>query len=156
MMENDFEVIKEESTLKVVLGKELAAENSPKVIDAISRYYGQGIKKVVFDATGLTFLSSAGVRVLFFVGQRFGTPAPEITMVNCAKEIYKVLNLVGVNSFVKFKENEQMKKDYRRRALKDVGKDDFNQLVTERKEALDHYESNNDVVCYSMKIGKDD
>ena len=91
-MENDFIVSIKGTTLTIELGKELTTANSPALTQELSKYRGQDINKVVFDA-------------IFFVNQRIGHN-PEIVFVNCAKEIYESLEFVGLTKTITFEENK--------------------------------------------------
>lgn len=153
-MENDFIVTKEGTTLTIVLGKELTTANAPALTNELSKYYGQGIEKVLFDATGLIFLTSSGIRTIFFAYQKLGS-TPEIVFANCAKEITSVLDHVGLTSVIKFEESMELRKQYRRR-MSELDSDEIEQHAKERKEALENYEAHNDVVCYSMRLGQED
>ena len=44
--------------LTIVLGKELAVDNAPTLLEELISYKSQVVEKVVFDATRLTYLSS--------------------------------------------------------------------------------------------------
>lgn len=154
-MEKDFEVVKEGTTLNVILGKELSMGNSAVLTEELAKYYGQGIQKVVFDATGLFFLASSGIRAVIYANQRLGGKT-DIVFVNCAKEINDVLALVGLTSFIKFEESQEKRVQYRRRSLSNLDSKEIEQHVSERDQVLDNYAANNDVVCYSMRIGQDD
>ena len=57
--------------------------------------------------------------------------------VNCAKEIYHTLKLIGLASSIKFMNIESKK-------------------VIRKQDSLDEFTANNDVVCYSMRLGQDD
>ena len=105
-MDKDFKVVKNGTTLDIVLGSELSTANAPALAKELSSYCGQDIEKVVFDATGLTYLSSAGIRTFFFVYHELGSHI-EIVVVNCVKEIYNILEYVGLNSIVKFEHREK-------------------------------------------------
>ena len=104
--------------------------------EQLSKYVGQNIEKVVFDASELLALASSGLRVVYYAKQRLGNK-PEIVFVNCAKEIYNTLKMIGLASSIKFLKVE-------------------NKKVVRRQESLDEFTANNDVVCYSMKLGQDD
>ena len=56
MTEKDFEVVRDGTTLNVLLSKELSYANATTLTDEMLKYSGQGIEKVVFDATVLMFL----------------------------------------------------------------------------------------------------
>ena len=100
-MEKNFEVKNEGSVLTVTLGNELAVANAPALMEELTPYKDQGIKKVVFDATNLTHLSSSGVRIIIYCKQKLSV-SPEIVFVNCKKEILDVLDIVGLCPFITF------------------------------------------------------
>lgn len=154
-MESDFRVIRNEQTLNVLLGKDLSIGNSTAMLEELTKYVGQGIQKIVFDATGLTFLSSSGIRCLLFAYQDLSTQ-PEIIFVNCASEVYEVLDSVGLTAFIRFEQSAEMKELYRKRVLSDLSFGEAEQLYNERKKSLEQFAANNDVVCYSMKLGEED
>lgn len=154
-MESDFRVIRNEQTLNVLLGKDLSIGNSTAMLEELTKYVGQGIQKIVFDATGLTFLSSSGIRCLLFAYQDLSNQ-PEIIFVNCASEVYEVLNSVGLTAFIRFEQSAEMKELYRKRVLSDLSFGEAEQLYNERKKSLEQFAANNDVVCYSMKLGEED
>ena len=136
-MDNDFKVTKKGTALVIELGRSLNTANAPALQDELATYVGQeDIEKVVFDASELLTLSSSGLRVLYFSKQRLGNK-PEIVFVNCAKEIYNTLKMIGLASSIKF--------------LKVEGK-----KVVRKQEELEEFQANNDVVCYSMKLGQED
>ena len=102
-MEKDFEVTKEDTVLNVVLGKGLAAANAPALMEELTMYKDLGVKKIVFDATKLTFLASSGIRVVIFCKQKLGG-SPEIVFVNCPRDIYDIFDMTGIRSFITFQE----------------------------------------------------
>ena len=151
MMEKDYKLWLDGTTLFIMLGKELSTTNGSQLTDELSKYRGKGIEKVVFDATALIFLTSSGLRVVFYAYQNLGGQ-PEIVFVNCVQQIYDVLDHVGIASFIKFEENEEFKKRYRKNNFSNLSKEDFEQAISEREKALERFSANNDVVCYSMKL----
>ena len=154
-MEKDFKVVKNGTTLDIVLGSELSTANAPALTKELSGYCGQDIEKVVFDATGLIYLSSAGIRTFFFVYNELGSHI-EIVVVNCVKEIYNILEYVGLNSIVKFEESIEKKNQYRIDQLGDMGLSEIEERAQQRKKDLEDFSANNDVVCYNMKLGQED
>ena len=135
-MDNDFKVNKKGTALVIELGRSLNTANAPTLQDELATYVGQDIEKVVFDASELLTLSSSGLRVVYFSKQRLGNK-PEIVFVNCAKEIYNTLKMIGLASSIKFLKVESKR-------------------VVRKQEELDEFSANNDVVCYSMKLGQED
>ena len=155
MVRIDIKVTKVGSTLEVLLGRELSTSNAPALMEELAKYQGQGIEKIVFNATALSLLTSKGITTVIYAHRRLGSN-PEIVFLNCAKEIYDVLDHVGLTRSIKFEENLDKKLEFRRDYLSDLDKEETDRITNERKEALDHYEAHNDVVCYSMKIGQED
>ena len=135
-MTREFKVSQNGTTLLITLSRNLNTTNAPALQEELAKFVGEDIEKVVFDASELLALSSSGLRVVYFAKQRLGNK-PEIVFVNCAKEIYHTLKLIGLASAIKFMKVE-------------------NKKVVRNQEALEEYAANNDVVCYSMKMGQDD
>ena len=147
-MDENFKSHLEGTTLTVILGGELAKANAPAMQQLLSSYQGQDIRKIVFDATDLLYLSSAGVRVIMFARKRFAAN-PEVEMLNCAKEIYDTLYLVGLTESVSFVEDE-------RRQAKEPENEFQQKLAEMRQKDLEDFAAHNDVVAQQMKLGGSD
>lgn len=132
---DEFKITLNGTALLIELGRSLNTANAPTLQEQLSKYVGQNIEKVVFDASELLALASSGLRVVYYAKQRLGNK-PEIVFVNCAKEIYHTLKLIGLASSIKFMNIESKK-------------------VIRKQDSLDEFTANNDVVCYSMKMGQD-
>lgn len=104
-MENDYVVNKDGSVLTVVLGENLSVVNAPALTAEIDLYKGQDVKKVVFDATNLTYISSSGIRVILYC-KKFLGDSPEIVFVNCNKDIMDVFDFVGIIPYITFLTNQ--------------------------------------------------
>jgi len=100
-MENQFEVKQDGAILTIVLGEELATGNAPALMEELNKFKNQGVEKIVFDATNLTYIASSGIRVIIFAKQKLGGN-PEIEFVNCAKDIYDVFEMTGIQSYITF------------------------------------------------------
>ena len=100
-MENQFDVKQEGAILTIVLGNELATANAPALMDELNNYRDKGIEKVVFDATNLTYIASSGIRTIIFAKQKLGSN-PAIEFVNCAKDIYDVFEMTGIQDYISF------------------------------------------------------
>ena len=150
-MEEDFTINLDGTTLTVILGGELAIGNAPAMQQLLSSYRGQDIRKVVFDATELVFISSAGIRCIIFARRELGKK-PEIVFENCAKEIYEVFDMVGLTRFISFVNDNRIKE----REDNAKAGDELNQKLAHiRQKELDYFATTNDVVCYQMKLGED-
>jgi anti-anti-sigma factor len=137
-MENKekLEVALKGKTLTITLGRKLLADNAPALTEELTKYVGQDIHEVVFDASKLNIISSAGLRVVFFVSQKIGNK-PNIVFLNCAPEIHTVLKHVGLAQFIEFKQLVTIRKEF-------------------KKDVLEEFAANNDIVCYQMKMGETD
>ena len=107
MRDGYFEVKREGTSLIIKVVKDLTVNNAPALLDEISKYVGQGIEKIMFDATGLFYITSEGIRVLFYAYQKLGRDI-DITFVNCPEEIKSVLDHVGLTSVVNFIESDEV------------------------------------------------
>ena len=98
----DYEVTRDGTVLTIVLGEELAVDNAPMLLEELTAHRNQGVERVVFDATRLTYLSSSGVRVIFYCKKNL-SDNPEIVFVNCSNDVLDVLDLVGIRPYITFK-----------------------------------------------------
>jgi anti-anti-sigma factor len=135
-MMKEFKISQNGTTLLITLSRNLNTTNAPALQEELTKFVGEDIEKVVFDASELLALSSSGLRVVYFAKQRLGNK-PEIVFVNCAKEIYNTLKMIGLASTIKFLKVE-------------------NKKVVRSQESLEEFAATNDVVCYSMKMGQED
>ena len=87
--------------MTIVLGEELATGNAPILMEELNKYRNQGIEKVVFDATALKYIASSGIRTIIFAKQKLGSN-PAIEFVNCAKDIYDVFEMTGIQDYITF------------------------------------------------------
>ena len=141
---------KEDTTLNVKLDYELSTANASSLQEQLGKYCGQDIRKVVFDATELVYISSSGIRVLLFAQNKFGNN-PEIVFLNCAKEIFETLELTGITNFFTFINDERKNGSAGSEATDDIWQQ---KVADNRQKMLDHFSANNDVVMYQMKLGE--
>ena len=144
-MKEDFKLNLEGTTLTVIMSYALASKNASAFQEKLNTFSGQDIRKIVFDATELVYISSAGIRDIIYARQRLGEN-PEIVFLNCAQEIQETFNMVGLTNFVHFTEDER-KADYN-----SITNEWQKDLVESKKRMLDYFAGNNDVVCYHMKL----
>ena len=150
-MEENFNINLDGTTLTVILGVELTKENAPAMLQLLGSYRGQDIRKVVFDATDLVFISSAGIRCFIYARRELGRK-PEIVIENCAKEIYEVFEMTGLTRFISFVKDNRTKD---REDKAEAGDKLSQKLANIRQKELDNFATNSDVVCYHMKLGEE-
>lgn len=63
---NDYKVTLNGKTLIIELGRALNTANAPAFQEELTKYVGQDIEKVYFDASELLTLSSSGLRVVYY------------------------------------------------------------------------------------------
>lgn len=153
IMGEEFTIRQEGTTLYITLDYELSATNAPVLQEMLKEYEGQDFSKVVFDATELVYISSAGVRVVIFARQKLGEK-PEIVFLNGAKEIFDTLDIAGVTNFVSFVEDERMTAQTVASNAEDV--EMLKKLNEAKQQQLDYFAANNDVVKYQMKLGTEE
>lgn len=100
-MNNNFSVNKEGNTLTITLGEQLTTSNAPTLMEELYKYKDQGIEKVVFDATKLTYIASSGIRTIIFAKQKLGGN-PAIEFVNCATDVRNVFEMTGLQNYISF------------------------------------------------------
>ena len=100
-MDNQFEIKQEGKTLTIVLGGQLTTGNAPALMEELNKHKDQGIEKVVFDATQLTYIASRGIRTIIFAKQKLGGN-PVIEFVNCAADIRSVFEMTGLQNYISF------------------------------------------------------
>lgn len=86
-----------DGALTICLGERIDTNNAPSVEDDISALVDElSPACVVLDATSLTYLSSAGLRIVMRLLKRCG----EVRMVNVTPEVYEVLSMTGVSEIM--------------------------------------------------------
>ena len=150
-MEEKIESHLEGTVLTIILGVELNKVNAPAMLQLLGSYRGQDIRKVVFDATELVFISSAGIRCIIYARRELGQK-PEIVFENCAKEIYEVFEMTGLTRFISFVKDNRTKD---REDKAEAGDKLSQKLANIRQKELDNFATNSDVVCYQMKLGEE-
>ena len=154
MRDGYFEVKREGTSLIIKVVKDLTVNNAPALLDEISKYVGQGIEKIMFDATGLFYITSEGIRVLFYAYQKLGRDI-DITFVNCPEEIKSVLDHVGRTSVVNFIESDEVETNFRL-SMEDVDEKVLQERINKRRQTLDNFAAHNDVVSQNMKLGQEE
>ena len=107
-MEDNYNINLDGTTLTIILRGRLAVENAPALQQSLSNYQGRDIRKVVFDATELEFITSAGVRCIIFAKRELGQK-PEIVFENCTKQIHEVFEMTGLSRFISCVEDNRLK-----------------------------------------------
>ena len=145
-MKKDFSITKKGTTLEITLGKELSMASAELLEKELSAYFGQDIRKLVFNAAQLLYISSSGIRTIVYTKKKLisqssksALPGGEkgLVFMNCAKAIKDTLDLVGFSAFITYVNVVTSK-------------------TSRQQSALENFSANNDVVCLNMKMGKEE
>ncbi|MCB9497584.1 MAG: STAS domain-containing protein [Fibrobacteria bacterium] len=100
---SDFIATFENGVVKIILEGKLDALAAPKLADHLKTLVGQGVSKVVFFAEKLTFISSAGLRVIVFAKQKMGADV-SVFLIKPPQEVVDVVNMTGFEGFLQIQE----------------------------------------------------
>lgn len=95
----NFDIKKSGTELDVTLAGRLDGVVAPSLHEEMSKYYGQKITGITFNAKDLEYISSAGLRVIVFVKQKLGDGV-QLCMKDASEEIKSVMELTGFSDFV--------------------------------------------------------
>ena len=143
------------STLTVVLSRERPQNYFILLSEELVSYKGQGIKKIIFDATELMYLKGEGVSHVVSACREMGS-RPEVVFVNCPQEIQDMLGRVGLGTIIKFETNQELIDSVREKKYHNLKEDAIQRLDEHRHQVLEEFAAKNDVVCYTMKLGQEE
>ena len=95
----EFDVKQNGTEVDVKLKGHLDATVAPSLHGEIAKLQGQGITNVLFDASELDYIASAGLRVIIFSKQKLGTDTT-VQMKGVNDEVKKVLEMTGCQNFI--------------------------------------------------------
>lgn len=84
---------------KVILTGKLDAVNAPTLMEELKGLIGQNVKKIVFYANNLEYISSAGLRTIIFAKQKLGTDV-EVHMIGAQEAVSDVIKMSGLDNFL--------------------------------------------------------
>lgn len=96
---SDFNIDLEAGIARIHLGERVDTTNAGDLTESLRTLVGQEVAQVVFDATSLEYLSSAGLRAIVFAKQKIGRGL-EVVLVGAKAEIADVIKMTGFDSFV--------------------------------------------------------
>jgi len=98
-MEPKFSVIYNEGVAKIELAGRLDANNAPALQEELKKLIGKDIKKLVFYAKDLEYISSAGLRTIIFAKQKIGVDA-QVYFVGAPEAVTSVIKMSGLDNFM--------------------------------------------------------
>jgi anti-anti-sigma factor len=84
---------------KVILSGKLDAVNAPVLMEELKSLIGQNVKKIVFYANELEYISSAGLRTIIFAKQKLGSDV-EVYMIRAQEAVSDVIKMSGLDNFL--------------------------------------------------------
>jgi anti-sigma B factor antagonist len=85
-------------TARVVLQGELDIATSPKAEAELRRIEGGGVRLVVLDLRGLTFMDSTGLRLLVGADARARESGHRLAIVRGPDAVHRVLEITGLDT----------------------------------------------------------
>jgi anti-anti-sigma factor len=107
MAQSGFTVTRKDGTLAITLSGSLDAKSAPALSDELKKALSAEIKRIVFLAADLVYMSSAGLRVILFAKQKLGDEA-DIVMVGLRKDVLDVIKMSGLDSIMEFRDTYEV------------------------------------------------
>ncbi|PKL44941.1 MAG: anti-anti-sigma factor [Candidatus Riflebacteria bacterium HGW-Riflebacteria-2] len=83
----------------ITLSGSLDATNAGTFQEELKKLIGQDVKKIVFMAKDLTYIASAGLRVMIFAKQRIGADV-QVYLVGAQEAVLDVVKMSGLDTFM--------------------------------------------------------
>jgi len=84
---------------RVTLAGSLDATNAGNFQEELKKLIGQKISKIVFMVKDLTYIASAGLRVMIFAKQRIGADV-QVYLVGAQEAVLDVVKMSGLDTFM--------------------------------------------------------
>ncbi len=98
-MEPKFTVTFSEGVAKIELVGRLDATNAPMLQEELKKLIGQDVRRLVFFAKDLDYISSAGLRVIIFAKQKIGVDA-HVYLIGAKEDVLNVVKMSGLDNFM--------------------------------------------------------
>lgn len=98
----DIKKIKENNSTIYILDGRMDTQTSPDVQLKFEEGLNQGEKKIVLDMSKVSYLSSAGLRVILWLQKKLVAIENDntLTLINVDDEIYEILEMTGFTDFL--------------------------------------------------------
>jgi len=88
---------KDNATILSLTGR-IDTATAPELEQAINKVIDGGHRKVLLDFTGVTYISSGGLRVLLATAKKLKNPGDRFAICGLSAEVLKILKLAGFTS----------------------------------------------------------
>ncbi len=96
-----------EEVSMLTLSGSIDASTLPKFKTALDTLIGAHRYKLIIDCKGLTFISSAGVRLLMDVHDRVNLLQGDMKLINVTPQVCETIELLGFSNIFRILANEQ-------------------------------------------------
>jgi len=98
-MESKYAVNYQDGVASIELAGRLDATNAPLLQEELKKLVGQDVKRIVFLAKGLEYISSAGLRTIIFAKQKIGMHA-QVYLIGAPETVVGVVKMSGLDNFM--------------------------------------------------------
>lgn len=98
-MELQYKMELKDGVARISLAGGLDATNAGSFQEELKKLIGQDVKQIVFMAEGLTYIASAGLRVIIFAKQRIGADV-HVFLVGAQEAVLDVVKMSGLDTFM--------------------------------------------------------
>jgi anti-sigma B factor antagonist len=85
------------ATILSIAGR-IDTATAPTLEQAINTEIGNGNRKILLNFSGVTYISSGGLRVLLATAKKLKNPGDKYALCSLAAEVNKILKLAGFNT----------------------------------------------------------
>ncbi|OPX28953.1 MAG: hypothetical protein B1H08_04900 [Candidatus Omnitrophica bacterium 4484_171] len=103
-MESKFSVNYSDGVASIELTGRLDANNAPNLQEELKKLIGQDVKRLVFYAKDLEYISSAGLRTIIFAKQKIGVDA-QVYFTGAPEAVTSVIKMSGLDNFMVIQDN---------------------------------------------------
>ena len=94
------ESVKDTNTTVISLGGHLDISMANAINKRIDDVFKTNPMKIIFDLKGLTYISSAGLRILLYVAKKMTAKEGEVALCSVNDSIQKILDISGMTKFL--------------------------------------------------------
>jgi anti-sigma B factor antagonist len=86
-----------EGTILSVIGR-IDTLTAPELEQVVNKEIEQGNRKILLDFSGVSYISSSGLRVLLATAKKLKNPGDKLGLCSLSPEVFKILKLTGFTS----------------------------------------------------------
>ena len=106
-MESKYQVTFADGVASVELAGRLDAANAPAFQEELKKLTGKEVKRIVFFAKDLEYISSAGLRTIIFAKQKLGMHA-QVYLIQPQEAVAGVIKMSGLDNFLFIQDTYQV------------------------------------------------